>query len=129
MKAAPGVFLLVLLFLLPIFSLSSDEKNTFLEADRDNDGQTDYLMEIDEMGKKVYEEIDFNHDGEMDDFYYYDKGVLQKREIDSNFDNEIDIWVFIHAGVYIERYERDLDFDGVIDQVKTFGGDAPLSQS
>jgi hypothetical protein len=74
------------------------------------------------MGRKMYEELDFNNDGRMDDFYYYTDGVLERREIDSNYDDAVDVWVYIYEGVYVERYERDTDFDGEIDEVETFGG-------
>ncbi len=89
--------------------------------DSNGDGKVDYLEKLDEDGRKVVEVLDFNHDGFMDDFYYFTDGIITLREIDSNFDNKIDIWVYIKEGKYIEKYERDLDFNGSIDQVKKFG--------
>ena len=97
-----------------------DRELSTITSDRDNDGTVDYVLQFDEEGTKVYEELDFNYDGVMDDFYYYSSGILSRREIDTNYDEEVDVWVYIHQGVYIERYERDLDFDGRIDQVKDF---------
>lgn len=134
MKMITGVGVLLLLIAFPVFASSgneiSGEENgivevrkdgeILVEADRDNDGSIDYVLRYDEWGTKISEEIDFNYDGVMDDFYYYSSGVLKLREIDTNYDEKVDVWVYIRKGVYIERYERDLDFDGKIDQVKDF---------
>jgi len=102
---------------------------TCVKTDRDKDGLTDYILRFDSMGIKIYEELDFNYDGDMDDFYYYASGVLCRREIDTNYDKQVDVWVYIHEGVYIERYERDLDFDGKIDLVKDFAETEPIAES
>ena len=64
--------------------------------------------------------MDFNHDGMMDDFYFYANDVLIREELDTNYDGAIDLWVFLHRGVYVERYERDTDFDGIPDIVKDY---------
>lgn len=63
----------------------------------------------------------FNHDGEMDDFYYYRAGVLTLRVVDTNYDNQPDLWVHLDEGVYIWKIERDTNFDGNIDYVKEYG--------
>ncbi|RKX78898.1 MAG: hypothetical protein DRP87_05015 [Spirochaetes bacterium] len=97
--------------------------DTILRIDRNSNGKVDYLVKINEQGKKIYEEIDFNYDGVMDDFYYYIEGVLKRREIDTNFDGKIDLWVYIDKGIYIESYEQDKDFDGEIDYKHEFGKD------
>ncbi len=89
--------------------------------DSNGDGKVDLLEKQDEDGKKIMEMIDFNHDGLMDDFYYFTDGIITLRKIDSNFDKKIDVWVYIKEGKYIEKYERDLDYDGNVDQVKVFG--------
>ena len=91
-----------------------------LSQDRNYDGQVDYLVEYDRQGLKTREEMDFNFDGRMDDFYYFEKGTLAREEIDSNFDQRIDIWVFLE-GPYIRRYEMDKDFDGRVDVIKDYG--------
>jgi hypothetical protein len=91
-----------------------------LSQDRNYDGQVDYLVEYDRQGLKIREEMDFNFDGRMDDFYYFEKGALVREEIDSNFDQRIDIWVFLE-GPYIRRYEMDKDFDGRVDVIKDYG--------
>lgn len=89
--------------------------------DSNGDGKIDFLEKMDEDGNKIVEILDFNHDGSMDDFYYYTDGIISLREVDSNFDNKIDVWVYIKEGHYITKYERDLDFNGTVDQVKIFG--------
>ena len=135
MKLFTGVMILLTAFCFSAAAASNDEQQeedpvqsagkdqngiTSITSDRDNDGSIDYVLQFDENGTKVYEELDFNFDGEMDDFYFYKEGVLSKREIDTNYDENVDVWVYLHEGVYIERYERDLDYDGTVDQVKDF---------
>ena len=92
-----------------------------ITRDRNSDGRVDYTLIIDANGYKVYEEQDFNHDGEMDDFYYYRAGVLTHRAVDTNFDFQVDLWVYLDEGVYIWKIERDTNFDGKIDYVKEYG--------
>jgi hypothetical protein len=96
-------------------------KTTKLEFDRNKDGKIDHVMILDEKGKKLYEELDYNFDGRMDDLCFYTNGVLQKEMIDTNFDGRIDLWVYLKNGVYVDKYERDTDYDGVVDKVKQFG--------
>ena len=93
----------------------------WIKTDRNFDGFVDYNVRINGSGAKLSEELDFNYDGHMDDFYFYKNGVLIRQEIDSNFDRKIDIWIYIYKGVYIERIETDKDFDGKLDSVETFG--------
>ena len=95
-----------------------------LTRDSNYDGYIDYLLRTDTDNKRIYEEIDFNHDGQMDDFYFYTDGVLARRELDSNYDGAVDIWVYLTEGVYIEKYARDKDYDGVIDVEKIYTADA-----
>jgi hypothetical protein len=90
-----------------------------VSMDRNFDTVVDYHVEYDLQRQKIYEEMDFNHDGQMDDFYYYDEGKLIRQEIDSNFDGDIDIWVYMD-GMYILKYEMDSDFDGTIDLIKDY---------
>lgn len=93
----------------------------WLTGDTNEDGILDYALMLDDANEKRYEAMDFNFDGSMDDFYYYQRGVLQREEIDTNFDGAIDLWIYMHEGVYVESYERDSDYDGEIDLVKEFG--------
>jgi hypothetical protein len=93
----------------------------WLEIDSNNDGKLDHLMLLSRVGDKVYEEIDMNLDGIMDDLCYYKKGALIREETDTNYDGKIDLWIFIREGVYVERYAQDKDFDGVIDFTREYG--------
>ena len=90
-----------------------------VSMDRNFDTVIDYNVEYDLGHQKLYEEMDFNHDGRMDDFYYYEDGKLVRQEIDSNFDGAVDVWVYLD-GMYILKYEMDSDFDGNIDLVKDY---------
>jgi len=93
----------------------------WLEIDSNGDGKIDHLMLLLRNGDKLYEEMDMNHDGRMDDLAYYSRGVLIRQETDTNFDGKIDLWVFIKDGIYVERYMRDTDYDGTIDVTKEYG--------
>ena len=97
----------------------SDE--VFLEFDTNEDGSINYLVKLNEKGEKIAEALDYNHNGSMDDFYFYENGVLARRLIDSNYDAVIDIWVYLSEGVYIRKYEQDTNHDGVVDKVKLYG--------
>lgn len=92
----------------------------WIVSDRDDDGRTDYAIYVDEDNVKVREAVDFNNDGHMDDFYFYDNEVLERQEVDTNYDQSIDLWVYMHRGVWVERYERDTDHDGEPDVVRNF---------
>jgi hypothetical protein len=90
-----------------------------VSMDRNFDTVIDYNVEYDLGHLKVYEEMDFNHDGQMDDFYYFEDGKLIRQEIDTNFDGDVDVWVYLD-GMYILKYEMDSDYDGNIDLVKDY---------
>jgi hypothetical protein len=99
---------------------SSAQGGVFVQvSDRNFDGQADYEVRYDAQNRKVSEKMDFNFDGTMDDFYFYEEGKLVRQEIDSNFDGKVDIWVHLD-GVYVLGYERDKDYDGVVDLAKRF---------
>ncbi len=93
------------------------------QFDTNKDGEIDYLVGTDADSVKILESIDFNHDGTMDDLYFYSNGIIVRQEVDSNYDYKIDIWVYIKDGSSVEKYEQDTDFDGTIDKVKKFGGE------
>lgn len=96
------------------------EDGTFVVlVDSDFDGNADHEVRYDEQNRKVSEKLDFDHDGLMDDFYFYEEGRLVRQEIDTNFDGAIDVWVRLD-GLYVLGYERDKDFDGTVDVVKHF---------
>jgi hypothetical protein len=97
-----------------------------LPADRidtSGDGQVDYILIESSDGKKLFEIMDYDRNGVMDDFCVYEKGILVRRIIDSNSDGMLDVWIYIKDGSYIEEYQRDSDFDGSIDLIKQFGED------
>jgi hypothetical protein len=102
-------------------SVLSKSGTRWLEVDSNNDGKIDHLMLLTRGGDKIYEEMDLNHDGIMDDLSYYSRGVIIREETDTNYDGKIDLWVFIREGIYVERYARDTDYDGVIDLTKEYG--------
>ena len=92
-------------------------------VDLNGDGRPDLVTYTDARGTIVRDEQDFNHDGVMDDFRYYEKGKLVREEIDTDFDGRIDLWVYLAAdGRSVLRYERDTDGDGKPDLVRDFGG-------
>jgi hypothetical protein len=90
-----------------------------VSMDRNFDAVIDYNVEYGLGHQKVYEEMDFNHDGQMDDFYFFEEGKLIRQEIDTNFDGDVDVWVYLD-GMYILKYEMDSDYDGNIDLVKDY---------
>lgn len=98
---------------------TSGNKVSEISLDRDYDGEVDYLVKYDDNSNKLEEQLDFNYDGIMDDFYYYAGGKMKRREIDTNYDERIDIWVYLD-GIYINKYEKDIDFDGKIDLVEDY---------
>ncbi|MGL1894547.1 MAG: hypothetical protein OCD02_23170 [Spirochaetaceae bacterium] len=92
-----------------------------ISTDTNFDGKVDSKLALDAAELTLFEEIDFNLDGVMDNFYYYESGYVTRQEVDSNYDQKIDVWVYIvNEGKSISRYEKDLDFDGIVDKVKEF---------
>jgi len=95
-----------------------------LELDTNGDGRIDYMVKTHvKTNEKMMEVLDFNNDGKMDDFYFYERGVLQKRAVDSNYDGLIDLRVYIKDGVYIAYYEKDSDFDGTMETLKRYAAE------
>jgi hypothetical protein len=95
--------------------------NSIVETDSMGSGVIDYRVYYDQRGKVAQEEMDYNHRGRMDTFYFYEDGVLQRVEIDSKGTGKIDIWVYLADGTYVQRYERDTTGSGKPDLVRTFG--------
>ncbi len=143
MKPVLFVFLtsLFVLFALAILPAASDEVEEIdvekrllsIKADKagmppeqfdtSGDGEIDYMLISDPKGKKLYEILDYNRDGIMDDFLIYKEGTIVRREIDSNGDGLFDIWVSIKDGSMVEKLQQDSNFDGVIDKVTNYGED------
>lgn len=90
------------------------------EADRDKDGRVDHRIFNDNKGRRLYEELDFNYDGRMDDFYYYKDGELEREEIDSDYNGKVDVWIALYQGKYIRRIEQDKNGDGKPDAVTDY---------
>ena len=88
--------------------------------DQNGDGVYDYAIRRDKKLRNEAEAYDFNYDGTFDDYYIYEDGVLIRREVDSNFDGKIDLWVYLKNGSYIRGYEKDSNFDGILDKVKLY---------
>jgi hypothetical protein len=93
----------------------------WITADQNGDGRIDYAMLLDDQNRRLFEAIDFNHDGYMDDFYIYRNDVLIRREIDQTNNQKIDLWVYLREGVYVAGYERDTTGDGRIDRFRVYG--------
>lgn len=105
-----------------IESIYSDQQGLPAERfDTSGDGSVDYILISDSEGEKLYELLDYNRDGRMDDICIYRKGLLSRREIDSNHDGRFDIWLKIKDGSFLEQLEQDLDFDGVVDKHEQYG--------
>ena len=98
----------------------NSEGNEVIKTDNNYDGNIDYILEIDNIGNKIAESVDHNHDSEMDNFYYYENGVLVRQEVDSNYNGNIDIKVFLDKGIYIIRIERDKNHDGEFEYIKKY---------
>ena len=96
--------------------------NSVLEIDRNGIGLIDYRISYDKKGAIFLEELDYNDDGKMDSFYYYEDGILRRVEVDSKFSGSIDLWIYMVDGTEIQRYEQDTDGDGKPDLVRDFGG-------
>jgi hypothetical protein len=91
-----------------------------IEMDLNEDGRIDYVLVNNARGMPEHEEFDYNYDGTMDDFLFYENGLAVREEIDSDYDGKIDIWVHLSEGKYIRRWERDLDGDGKPDKSQDF---------
>lgn len=98
-----------------------DYREPWITGDSNGDGAVDYALRLDDRGRKEREAVDHNNDGMMDNFYYYQNGVLSRQEIDTNYDSNIDLWIYMYDGARVDRYERDTNHDGTIDLVRTFG--------
>lgn len=98
-----------------------DYNSSWITADQNRDGRIDYAMLLDSQNGRLFEAIDFNHDGYMDDFYIYQNDVLIRREIDQTNNQRIDLWVYLREGVYVAGYERDTTGDGRIDRFRVYG--------
>ena len=90
--------------------------------ERSGSGEVEYRVFYGRGGGVEHEELDFNHDGKMDTFYYYKNGIMSRVEIDTKGTGKIDLWVYLtDDGNSVQRYERDTTGSGKPDVVRTFG--------
>ncbi|QEN03609.1 hypothetical protein EW093_02475 [Thiospirochaeta perfilievii] len=107
--------------ILDIWVEELEDNSIIISSDTNFDGNVDKKLAMNGAKLTLYEETDYNLDGIMDNFYFYEDGFVVRQEVDSNYDLKIDIWVYItNDGKSISSYEKDLDFDGVVDKVKEF---------
>lgn len=91
-----------------------------VEMDLNEDGKVDFARVYNARGLLDHDEYDYNLDGKMDDFLYYENALPVREEIDSDYNGKVDIWVYLLEGKYIKRWERDLDGDGKFDKAQDF---------
>ncbi|MFP4065981.1 MAG: hypothetical protein ACLFRR_00385 [Spirochaetaceae bacterium] len=103
------------------FDVERYDEDEWMTDDRNDDGNTDYAVRVNDDLEKEREAVDYNHDGLMDDFYFYENEVLVRQEIDSDHSGAIDLWIFVRDGAYIERYEQDTTGDGYPDVIEDYG--------
>lgn len=94
--------------------------NEWQQSDRNQDGSVDYVVLFNAEGLKVQEVYDVSHDGNFDDFYFYDDGELIMRELDTTHDGKIDVWVSLTRGYLITEIKRDTNGDGDPDYIKQY---------
>ena len=99
----------------------SDYDDSWKKSDSHNSGQIDYAVKYDEKGRILYEVFSHFQTGFMDVFRFYEDGIPVREEIDSTGSHHIDLWVYLYQGIYISRWERSTNHDGVIDKIKVFG--------
>lgn len=92
----------------------------WMTGDMNDDGAIDYAVLLDEDLMKQREVMDFNKDGYIDDFYFYENEVLIREELDTNYDQAVDLWIYMHEGVYVKMWRRDTDYDGKPDVTKDY---------
>ncbi len=104
----------------PPAGISSKSSVPRVEMDLNEDGKVDFARVYNARGLLDHDEYDYNLDGMMDDFVYYENVTPVREEIDSDYNGKIDIWVYLSEGKYIRRWERDLDGDGTFDKAQDF---------
>jgi len=70
-------------------------------------------------GKLAKLVCDPNGDRKLNEFSYYNDGVLVREELDLNYDGRVNSWRYFEHGV-MTRGEYDSNFDGFVDQWNEF---------
>lgn len=82
-------------------------------------------------GSEDIRSADLDHDGRPEVFKHYksvsdparpgeEKIVIVRQDVDLNWDGKIDIWRYFSESGAAEKEEWDLDYDGRVDEVRTF---------
>jgi len=88
---------------------------TCKQVDLNHDGKIDNVYYFDEAGQfTTLEEFDLDFDGRIDISVYYSNGKKVRTELDTNYDNRSDLWRYYEDGKLV-RIERDSDFNGKVD--------------
>lgn len=119
-----------------------------IKKDRNHDGHIDQIAHVDVAGKLLKLELDDDHDQIMDQFQYYDQGILTRLEKDADANGEIDSrddfkdgkrcrhehyapsgkidrLILFDAGEQARRIEKDTTGDGHLDSVYLLEDDKP----
>jgi len=90
-----------------------------VKIDLNNDGRPD-IVQVMKDGREICRAIDFNFDGKIDTFLYFDaQGNLRRRESDFDRDGLIDEIAFYKNGVVVEKH-RETNLDGKLDTWDTY---------
>jgi len=92
-----------------------------IKIDANNDGRPD-IVQVMKGGRELCRAIDFNFDGRIDTFLYFDaQGKLRRRESDFDRDGLIDEIAYYKNGVISEKH-RETNLDNKLDTWDTFKG-------
>ncbi len=107
-----------------VFSAFDDKGVLKIEQmDGDFDGAVDWVDHY-QSGYRVKAEIDSDHNGNVDTWYYYTrdddkpetKPRIDRKERDTNGDGAVDVWERYDAAGNVVITARDLDGDGKMDE-------------
>lgn len=84
-------------------------------VDFNRDGVIDVFVYFDERGQQRRRESGFDRDTLPDEVSVYENGTLVRKERETNNDRKIDTWDYYENGLLV-REERDSTGDGFVDQ-------------
>lgn len=94
------------------------------ELDLNRDGKIDVVSNFDENGNLDREQMDSDHDGNLDWTDHYQGGIRVLSEYDTDFDGKPNVFKYYTVGAdkvaVLQRKERDSDGDGLIDVWERF---------